>query len=84
MPDTHIPEPEPTGSQRVGAKVQDLIDSGHEFYATAVTGEPTGRLRRPTLFIIAVIGTTLGTLWFPAALVALIAILALAYTDQVL
>lgn len=80
MGDVHIPEPDPSA---IGAKVHDLIESGHEFYATALTGSPQGRTRRPVLFIIAGIG-----LWGAAdawefSLVGLIAILILALTDAV-
>jgi hypothetical protein len=80
MGDVHIPQPEPN---RVGAKVQELINSGHEFYATTVTGAPSGRVRRPTLFAIAAIGTVIGTQVFVGAVVALIAIILLASSDAV-
>lgn len=85
MGDVHIPPPEPG---RVGAKVQELIDSGHEFYATAVTGAPSGRVRRPTLFAVAAVGIiiTLAIDGVPALIaggLALIAILLLAMTDNV-
>ena len=80
MGDVHIPQPEPN---RVGVKVQELIDSGHEFYATTVTGAPSGRVRRPTLFAIAAIGTVIGTQLFIGAVVAVIAIVLLAVTDSV-
>lgn len=83
MPDVHIPPPEPTASERVGAKVNELIASGHRLYAETVTGTPSGRARRPTLFIIAMVGTSLGPVLFPAAVVAIIAILLLALTDAV-
>lgn len=82
MGDVSIPEPEPN---RVGAKVHDLIESGHEFYATTVTGRPQGRTRRPTLFVIAFAGLALclgGVLPTVSALVAFIAMLLLAYTDN--
>jgi hypothetical protein len=81
MGDVHIPAPPPN---KVGAKVAELIASGHELYATTVAGHPSGRVRRPTLFIIAgaaTVGATLG--WQLAGLVALIAILMLALTDAV-
>lgn len=80
MGDVYIPPPEPN---KVGAKVNDLIASGHELYATAVTGTPAGRVRRPTLFVIAGLGTLLGTQFLLAAVVGLIAILLLALTDAV-
>ncbi len=80
MGDVVIPEPDPS---RVGAKVTELIASGHELYATAVTGAPSGRVRRPTLFVIAGIGMVLGTQFLGAAVVGLIAILMLALTDSV-
>jgi hypothetical protein len=81
MPDTNIPEPDQNG---VGAKVADLIASGHELYATAVTGRPYGRVRRPTLFVIAIVGTTFGSLgYWPAAIVAVVAITLLALSDAV-
>ena len=83
MGDVVIPKPDPTTGQRVGAKVQDLIDSGHEFYASAVTGSPSGRVRRPTLFVIAAVGTLVGTQQLVGAVVALIAIVMLAVTDTV-
>jgi hypothetical protein len=79
--DVHIPQPEPGA---VGAKVDELIAAGHEFYATAVTGSPSGRVRRPTLFIIAGVGIVLAMLGFALGGVwAIIAIIALALTDQV-
>lgn len=80
MGDVHIPKPPPN---KVGAKVQDLIESGHELYAQAVTGTPSGRVRRPTLFVIAGIGCAVGTVNPIGAVVGLIAILLLALTDQV-
>ena len=81
MADVHI-EPDPPN--KVGAKVHDLIESGHELYATAVTGHPSGRVRRPTLFVIAGIGTVLATLGFQlAGIIAIVAILMLALTDAV-
>lgn len=85
MGDVSIPEPD---QSRVGAKVDELIASGHEFYATAVTGVPHGRVRRPTLFVIAAIGTV-GALAVGgiegviAGAVGLIAILLLALSDNV-
>lgn len=80
MGDVHIPKPKPNA---VGAKVGELIESGHEFYATAVSGQPQGRVRRPTLFIIAIIGCGAGAFVPFAALVGVIAILLLALSDQV-
>lgn len=85
MGDVHIEQPEPG---RVGAKVQELIESGHELYATAVTGEPSGRIRRPTLYLIAVAGSIVslvldGSVGLIAGGLALIAILLLAMTDAV-
>lgn len=80
MGDVHIPEPEPG---RVGAKVADLIESGHEFYATAMTGSSSGRVRRPTLFVLAGAGAVLGTEFVLAAVVGLIAIVLLAFSDNV-
>jgi len=80
MGDVHI-EPDPPN--KVGAKVQELIDSGHQFYATTVTGQPAGRVRRPTLFVIAMVGCVLGTQFWGAAVVAVIAMTLLALSDQV-
>lgn len=81
MGDVHIPKPPPNA---VGAKVAELIESGHELYATAVTGSSSGRVRRPTLFVIAGAATVGATLGFQlAGVVALIAILMLALTDAV-
>lgn len=80
MGDVHIPKPDPS---RVGAKVEELIASGHEFYATAVTGSSSGRVRRPTLFVIAGLGIIGGTEHLFAAVVGLIAILLLALSDNV-
>lgn len=80
MGDVHIPAPPPN---KVGAKVQELIESGHELYATALTGTPQGRVRRPTLFAIAMIGVAVGFVEPAALIVALIAILLLALTDAV-
>lgn len=81
MGQVHIPKPPPN---KVGAIVEDLIEQGHELYATAVTGTPHGRVRRPTLFAIATVGTTLAGLgvWV-GAVVGLIAILLLALSDSV-
>lgn len=83
MGDVHIPKEDPTKVQRVGARVQELIDSGHQFYAATLTGDPAGRVRRPTLFIVAIIATGVGAFAPPALVVSLIAILMLALTDQV-
>lgn len=87
MPDVHIPKPEPSA---VGAKVHELIESGHALYATAVTGAPSGRVRRPTLFVLAAAGlfilmadSSFGTLGLGAGAVSAIAILLLALTDSV-
>jgi hypothetical protein len=80
MGDVHIPKPPPNA---VGAKVQDIIDSGHEFYATTLTGSSSGRVRRPTLFALAVIGVALGVLTIAGTILALIAIVLLAFTDNV-
>ena len=80
MGDVHIPKPEPS---KIGAKVDDLIQSGHELYATTVSGQPQGRVRRPTLFLIAAIGTMVGTQFWVAAVIAIIAIVLLALSDQV-
>jgi hypothetical protein len=83
MGDVHIPQPEPN---KVGAKVAELIASGHELYATTLTGHPSGRVRRPTLFLIAGIATLMTLLGWSqpwAALVAFIAIMLLALTDSV-
>jgi hypothetical protein len=80
MGDVHIPKPKPNA---IGAKVNDLIESGHELYATATTGQPQGRVRRPTLFLIALVGCGLGPTFGIAALIGLIAILLLALSDQV-
>lgn len=82
MGDVHIPQPE---SSKVGAKVHDLIESGHEFYASTLTGTPSGRVRRPTLYLVAIIGLLADMAgFFPAgAIVAGIAIVLLALTDAV-
>lgn len=81
MGDTYIPEPEPG---KIGAKVEELIESGHELYATAVTGQPSGRVRRPTLFVVAIVGMVGAILGLPlAGVVGLIAILFLLITDSV-
>jgi hypothetical protein len=78
--DVHIPAPPPNA---IGAKVDELIASGHELYATTLTGTASGRVRRPTLFVIAMIGAAAGTQVWIAALVGIIAILLLAFTDSV-
>ena len=81
MGDVHVPTDPPN---KVGAKVQELIDSGHEFYASLLTGAPSGRVRRPTLFVIAGLGMVGAILGFQLAGVAgLIAMLLLALTDNV-
>lgn len=80
MGDVHIPAPPPNA---VGARVQELIESGHELYATAVTGSSSGRVRRPTLFAIAALGTLIGTQQLLGAVVGLIAIILLATSDWV-
>jgi len=80
MVTTHIEKPEPNA---IGAKVKDIIESGHEFYATAVTGQGGSRVRRPTLFLIAFVAIGLGSVWTPALLFALLAIAMLALTDSV-
>lgn len=84
MGDVHIPKPEPSA---VGAKVNELIAAGHALYATALTGNPSGRTRRPTLFAIAAIGIIVtlildGAVGLVAGGLALIAILLLAMTDN--
>ena len=80
MGDVYIPKPDQSA---VGAKVHDLIEAGHELYATAVTGSSSGRVRRPTLFAIAALGVALGTVTVIGTAVALIAIVLLAATDNV-
>ena len=80
MGDVHIPKTKPNA---VGAKIGDLVQSGHELYATTVSGQPQGRVRRPTLFLIAAVGATLGTQFWVAAVIAIIAIVLLALSDQV-
>ena len=81
MGDVHIPPPEPN---KVGAKVQELIESGHEFYATVLTGSPTEPTRRPLLFLIAAVGIIGAIAGFQiAGVVGLIAIMLLALTDNV-
>jgi hypothetical protein len=79
--DVHIPPPEPGA---IGARVDELIEAGHELYATALTGSPSGRVRRPTLFVIALVGMRAWPVrfrWRPSS--AIIAIILLALTDQV-
>lgn len=83
MADTNIPQEDPTTSQKVGAKVASLIEAGHSLYAEVATGDANGRTRRPTLFVAAIVAIGLGAVWAPALLVALIAIMLLALTDQV-
>jgi hypothetical protein len=80
MGDVSIPPKDPS---RVGAKVDDLIASGHQFYAASVTGNPAGRVRRPTLFVIAAVGAIVGTAFWPGAVISIIAILLLALSDNV-
>lgn len=81
MGDVHIPAPPPN---KVGAKVAELIESGHELYATAVSGHPQGRVRRPTLFSIAAGGIVGAMLGLPlAGVIGLIAIVLLALSDSV-
>jgi len=81
MGDVHIPQPEPNA---IGAKVQELIDSGHELYATTVTGSSSGRVRRPTLFAVSMVGVGLAIIGFvPGGVVALIAMSLLATSDSV-
>jgi hypothetical protein len=86
--DVHIPPPDPTKSQKVGARVAELIESGHELYAGSLTGDPHGRVRRPTLFVIAAVGVIVslvldGVVGLVAGTLALIAILLLAMSDNV-
>lgn len=85
MVDVSIPKPPPG---KVGAIVEDLIEQGHELYATAVTGHPSGRVRRPTLFALAALGVLItlaadGVIGLVAGGVALIAIMLLAMSDAV-
>lgn len=81
MGDVHIPKPDPSA---IGARVDELIAAGHELYATVVTGAPSGRVRRPTLFLAAIAGTAGAILGAPiAGVIAIIAILMLALTDNV-
>lgn len=88
MPDVSLPPDDPTTSQRIGAKVDMLIEQGHALYATALTGTPTGRTRRKTLYTLAMVGTVIGlaldgAVGIIAGLVALIAMLLLAMTDDI-
>lgn len=86
MGDVHISPPAPGA---IGAKVDELMEAGHELYATVVSGHPQGRVRRPTLFLIA--GVSIVLTYFLScdylavipAVVGLIAILLLALTDSV-
>lgn len=85
MSDVHIEKPEPG---KVGAIVEDLIEQGHDLYATAITGAPSGRVRRPTLFLIAEVGIIVslvldGAVGLIAGGLAMIAILLLAMSDHV-
>lgn len=87
MGDVHIPKPPPNA---VGAKVEELIAAGHELYAQTVTGQPAGRVRRPTLFVIAIIGlfvlmadSSFGLLGLFAGVFSAIAMLLLLASDQV-
>lgn len=88
MADVHIPQEDPSTSQQIGAKVAGLIESGHELYAQSVTGDRTGRTRRPTLFMVAAVGVLVslaldGIVGLVAGGLALIAILLLAMSDSV-
>jgi hypothetical protein len=80
MGDVHIPAPP---QNAVGARVHELVESGHELYATAVTGSSSGRVRRPSLFALAVLGVALGTVTLIGTAIAVIAIVLLAITDNV-
>lgn len=83
MADVSIPEEEPTMGAKIGSRVAELIADGHALYAEAVTGDAQGRTRRPTLFVVAVAAVAIGFVVQLALVVALIAITALALTDQV-
>ena len=85
MGDVHIPKPPPNA---IGARVDELVEAGHELYATTVTGQPSGRVRRPTLYLIAdiaIVGALVadGIGGIVAGGLALIAMLLLAMTDAV-
>lgn len=85
MGDVHIEPPEPNA---IGARVEELIAAGHELYAETITGSPSGRVRRPTLFALASVGIVIslaldGVVGLIAGTIALIAILLLAMSDSV-
>lgn len=81
MGDVHIPKPPPNA---VGARVEELVAEGHQLYSNVVTGQPAGRVRRPTLFTIAIIGTALAIAGLQLAGVpALIAMVLLLASDAV-
>ena len=76
-----LPEPEPSATERTVEEVGAL-------YRRALTGDPHGRVRRKTLFLIAEIGIVIaialgGAVGLIAGVVGLIAVLLLAMTDDV-
>jgi len=79
-------EPEPENA--VGRKVREWAGTADELFREVVTGQPAGRLRRPLLFLLASVGiivslVTDDIIGLVGGGVALIAILLLAMSDQV-
>lgn len=65
------PEPEPTKVDVLGTRVDEAVRA-------ALTGDPSGRIRRAVLFVLVALGIALNV---PA--LALVALLVLALSDQV-
>jgi hypothetical protein len=79
MPDVPpLPDPEPTNAERVNAQAQEIASKVDLLYRTTISGYRNGPVRRGTLFVLCAVGIAIG---WPA--LALVALLLLALTDQV-
>ena len=84
MPDVpYPPDPEPSRLDEFAQKLVALRDRLDEGTRTAMTGEPSGRIRRPVLFALVAIGLLAGGTWPPAAAIGAVALIWLALTDAV-
>lgn len=86
MPDVPI-RPEPERDEVFADKLVALRDRLDDAAHIALTGDTTGRRRRPTLFVASALGTVLaigadGIVGLVAGTLGLIALLLLAMTDK--
>lgn len=78
MPDVPI-RPKPPEPPTVAERLEPAAIAAR----VILTGDPNGRVRRPLLFSIAMLGSALAPSIPVFAVVAIVAIVLLAYTDQI-